>query len=218
MPPSFSARRTRALMYNEGGTWAWNWGVINNILLFSMCARGGGGSQDFMVPEGWSTVGPGTGQLPGIYDLIQTDGSPPMPFMAILKTKAKRGIGSGAGLGRTTNATGGGVWTSGADGLLSIYSSHSAGDGAADAARWDAYSKADNKDSGGGQAAGLEGEVDSQDGQLAIVFRGTNSGPEWMLGEWMGSGGCAAVRSAVGGTWVGQQGLLVLHSVALRCA
>jgi hypothetical protein len=119
VPPEFSPRRTRALMYNEGATWAWHWGVINNILLFSMCAKGSGGQQSFLVPEGWEPVGPGTGQLPGIYDLVQTDGSPPMPFMALLKT------------------------------------------------------------------------TNSSEGQLAIVFRGTNSGPEWMLGGWPAPrGGC----------------------------
>jgi hypothetical protein len=131
VPPEFSPRRTRALMYNEGATWAWHWGVINNILLFSMCAKGSGGQQSFLVPEGWEPVGPGTGQLPGIYDLVQTDGSPPMPFMALLKT------------------------------------------------------------------------TNSSDGQLSIVFRGTNSGPEWMLGgppatAGPGNGGCGRWQTAAG--------------------
>lgn len=140
LPPAFSPRRTRALMYNEGATWAWHWGVINNILLFSMCAKGGGGNLDFLVPEGWEPVGPGTGQLPGIYDLVQTDGSPPMPFMALLKTNGRGVVGGGGG--------GGGS-------------------------------------SGGGRGGGLGvNATNVGDGQLAIVFRGTNSGPEWMLGGW----------------------------------
>jgi hypothetical protein len=140
VPPAFTARRTRALMYGEGATWAWHWGVINNILLFSMCAKGGGGMLDFLVPQGWEPVGEGTGQIAGVYDLIQTDGSPPMPFMALLKTTGGGGGGPADGVdgGAATNSSSGGSSSSGAD------------DG----------------------------------GQLAIVFRGTNSGPEWMLGEW----------------------------------
>ena len=149
IPPAFGARRTRALFYNEGGTWAWHWGVINNILAFSMCAKGGGGGLEFLVPDGWETVGAGTGQLPGVYDLIQTDGSPPMPFMALLKTKARRNASMSSG-GSDASGSGSG------SGSSSKNSSSSSGD------------------------------VDSPDGQLAIVFRGTNSGPEWMLGALRG--------------------------------
>lgn len=153
IPPAFSARRTRALFYNEGSTWAWHWGVINNILLFSMCAKGGGGGLEFLVPEGWEMVGPGTGQLPGVYDLIQTDGSPPMPFMALMKTTTK---GSGA-------------------------AAATAGPAAAPRQNATIAAGANGTSTGTAAGASINGTDAGDGGQLAIVFRGTNSGPEWML-------------------------------------
>ncbi|KAI8462395.1 MAG: Alpha/Beta hydrolase protein [Monoraphidium minutum] len=114
MPPTFTPRRVRMLLTTEAPTWGWLWALVNNLLNFSMCAKGAGGRLDYLVPRGWTPVGPYLGEtvLPGVYYLPQADGSLPMPFMAIVKSEA--------------------------------------GD-------------------------------DGHGGQLVIVFRGTNSGPEWQL-------------------------------------
>jgi len=128
---------------------------------------------DFMVPDGWEPVGPGTGQIPGVYDLIQTDGSPPMPFMTLLKTKSKGSSGESADPSGSSSA-----WDSNWDVGSSSGGGGSSGGGSSDGSG----SGGKSKGSGSGDQ---DGAADGG-GQLAIVFRGTNSGPEWMLGELKG--------------------------------
>lgn len=88
VPQAFPYRTSRELMEREGGTWAWLWAGISNVLDVSLCAKGAGGRLDYYVPDGWAPVGPGSGLMPGVYSLRQSDGSPSMPFMAVMKTVA----------------------------------------------------------------------------------------------------------------------------------